>query len=440
VVLIRPASPPQDTGPAAQRIRDHCPVTDRFGVLRAAAFRRFWIGQSISFVGSQVTELALPLTAVILLDASADQMGLLTALGFVPFLIVGLLAGVWVDRFRRRPILVATDLVSAVLVAIVPLAAIIGVLRIELLYAVVFILGFVGVIAPVAYQSFMPTLVGRERLVEANARMEASNSVAGIVGPGIGGALVQLLTAPIALVVDSVSYVVSALFISSIRIEEPPPIADKDRAGIRDQIGEGLRLVAATPVLRALVACGSIHNFFSRMIDALFVLYAVDGLGLGPAAIGLVFAAGGPGALLGALAVERLGGRIGVGRTIVVTQILTGVARLLIPLAGGPAWLAIAVLAASEFLLGFVRIAFNVSQVSLRLAITPDRMHGRVNATMRFIMWGVTPFGALAGGLLATTALGLRGTLLIAAIGVLGAFVPLLVRPLRTVTSIPSGD
>ena len=166
----------------------------------------------------------------------------------------------------------------------------------------------------------------------------------------------------------------------------------------------------------------------------------IDGLGLGPAAIGLVFAAGGPGALLGALAVERLGRRIGVGRTIVVTQILTGVARLLIPLAGGPAWLAIAVLAASEFLLGFVRIAFNVSQVSLRLAITPDRMHGRVNATMRFIMWGVTPFGALAGGLLATTALGLRGTLLIAAIGVLGAFVPLLARPLRTVMSIPSGD
>lgn len=176
------------------------------------------------------------------------------------------------------------------------------------------------------------------------------------------------------------------------------------------------------------------------MIDALFVLYAYDSLGLEPAAIGIVFAAGGPGALLGALAVQRLGGRIGVGRTIVVTQILTGIARLLIPLAGGPIWLTIAVLAASEFLLGFVRIAFNVSQVSLRLAITPDRMHGRVNATMRFVMWGVTPFGALAGGLLASTALGLRGTLLVAAVGVLVAFVPLLVRPLRSAQSIPAGE
>lgn len=413
-------------------------MPDRIGVLREPAFRRFWIGQSISFVGSQVTSLALPLTAVILLNASADQMGLMTAIGFVPFLIVGLLAGVWVDRMRRRPILIATDLVSAVVVAIVPIASVAGFLRIELLYAVVFVLGFIEVIAPVAYQSFMPSLVGRDRLVEANARMEASNSVAGIVGPGLGGALVQVLTAPIALVVDSVSYIVSALFIGSIRVVEPPPIPDKDRASIRIQIAEGLRLVAATPILRSLVACGSIHNFFSRMIDALFVLYMVDGLGLEPAAIGIVFAAGGPGALLGAIAVERLGRRIGVGRTILITQVFTGVSRLLIPLAGGPVWLAIPVLAASEFLLGFVRIAFNVTQVSLRLAITPYRMHGRVNATMRFVMWGVTPFGALAGGLLATTAIGLRGTLLVAGIGVLVAFVPLLARPLRTVRSIPT--
>jgi predicted MFS family arabinose efflux permease len=176
------------------------------------------------------------------------------------------------------------------------------------------------------------------------------------------------------------------------------------------------------------------------MIDALFVLYMVDGLGLEPAAIGIVFAAGGPGALLGAIAVQRLGQRFGVGRTILITQVFTGVSRLLIPLAGGPVWLAILVLVSSEFLLGFVRIAFNVTQVSLRLAITPDRMHGRVNATMRFVMWGVTPFGALAGGLLATTAIGLRGTLLVAGIGVLVAFVPLLARPLRTVRSIPTAD
>ena len=411
----------------------------RLGVLRERPFRQFWIGQSISFVGTQVTELALPLTAVIILRATPDQMGLLTALGLVPFLLVGLLAGVWVDRWHRQRILVMTDLASAVAVAAVPIAATLGILSMWWLYGLAFVLGFVAVIAPVAYQSFIPTLVGRERLVAANARMEASNSAAAIVGPGLGGLLVQLLTAPVALVIDAVSYVISAAFIASLRVSEPAPIPQADQAGVRGQIAEGLRFVAAAPVLRALVAGGSIHNFFSRMIDALFVLYAVNELHLGPVEVGLAFAAGGPGALLGAIGVEWLGRRVGVGPTIVGMQVLTGVSRLLIPLAGGPVWLALLTLAASEFILGFVRTAFNISQVSLRVAITPDRMHGRVNATMRFVMWGVTPFGALAGGILATSALGLRGTLAIAAVGVLVAFLPFMSRPLRTVRTIPSG-
>jgi predicted MFS family arabinose efflux permease len=175
------------------------------------------------------------------------------------------------------------------------------------------------------------------------------------------------------------------------------------------------------------------------MIDALFVLYMVDGLGLGPAGVGIVFAAGGPGALLGALVVGRLGRTFGVGPTIAMSQLLTGVARLLIPLAGGPIWLAVTVLVASEFLLGFVRIVFNVTQVSLRVAITPDRMHGRVNATMRFVMWSVTPFGALTGGLLAATALGLRGTIALAGVGILAATLPLLAPGLRTIRRMPSG-
>jgi MFS family permease len=413
-------------------------MRDRLGVLGETAYRRFWIGQSVSFLGSEVTALALPLTAVILLRAGPDEMGLLTAAGLVPFLIVGLLAGVWVDRMRRRTILVASDLVSAVAVAAVPVAALTGWLAMPLLYAVAFALGFVAVISTVAYQAFMPTLVGRNRLVEASARMEAASSVGSIIGPGIGGFLVQALTAPIALVVDSLSYLFSAVLIGGIRIVEPPPIPPAEQAGIRAQIAEGLRLVAATPILRSLAACGAIHNFFSRMIDALFVLYAVNELHLGPLQLGLVVAAGGPGALLGAVAVGSLGRRIGVGRTIVAMQVLTGVSRLLIPLAGGPAWLAILVLGSSEFLLGFVRTAFNVTQVSLRLAITADRLHGRVNATIRFLMWSVTPFGALAGGYVATTSLGLRGTLLLAGVGVFLAFIPLLARQLRSTRTIPS--
>jgi MFS family permease len=413
-------------------------VSDRLGVLREPAFRRFWIGQSVSFLGSQVTALALPLTAVILLDAGPDEMGLLTAVGFLPFLIVGLLAGVWVDRMRRRTILVASDLVSAVAVAAIPVAAATGWLAMPVLYLVAFVLGFVAVISTVAYQAFLPTLVGRDRLVEASARVEAANSVGSIVGPGIGGFLVQVLTAPIALVADGLSFLFSAIVIGSIQVVEPPPIPPTEQASVRSQIAEGLRLVVATPILRAIAGCGAIHNFFSRMIDALFVLYAVKELHLGPVELGLVFAAGGPGALLGAVAVGWLGRHLGTGPTIVWLQALTGMSRLLIPLAGGPVWLALLVLGVSEFLLGFVRIAFNITQVSLRLAMTADRMHGRVNATIRFLMWCVTPFGALAGGLLATTALGLRGTLLLAGVGVLAAVVPLLVRPLRTVRTIPT--
>jgi MFS family permease len=415
-------------------------MPDRLGVLSEPAFRRFWIGQSVSFLGSQVTALALPLTAVILLGAGPDEMGFLTAAGLVPFLIVGLLAGVWVDRMRRRTILVASDVVSAGAVVAIPIAAATGWLAMPLLYVVAFVLGFVAVISTVAYQAFMPTLVGRDRLVEASARMEAASSVGAIVGPGIGGFLVQILTAPIALAVDALSYLFSAAAIASIRVVEPPPIPAAEQASVGSQIAEGLRLVATTPILRSIAACGAIHNLFSRMIDALFVLYAVNELHLGPVDLGLVLAAGGPGALLGAVAVGRLGRRLGVGPTIALMQVLTGVSRLLIPLAGGPAWVALLVLGASEFLLGFVRTAFNVTQVSLRLAITADRLHGRVNATIRFLMWCVTPIGALAGGLIATSALGLRGTLLMAGVGVLVAVVPLLARPLRTIRTIPTAS
>jgi Na+/melibiose symporter-like transporter len=413
-------------------------MPNRLGLFRRPSFRAFWLGQSISFIGSHVTELALPLAAVLVLDATAEQMGLLTAIGYVPFLLVGLLAGVWVDRRRRRPILVATDLVSAAAIAVIPLAAILGVLRFELLLFVAFVLGFVEVIAPVAYQSFMPTLVGRDHLIEGNAKVEASHSVASIVGPGLGGYLVEVLTAPITLLLDSLSYLVSAVLVASVRVPEPPPQPDGTVTDIQAQIREGLRVVAETPVLKALVLCGAVHNFFSRMIEAIVVLYAVDTLDLGPAEIGLVFAAGGPGSFLGALAVERIGRWIGVGRLIVLGQIATGISRLMIPIAavaGGPA-ASLAVLAASTFVLGFARTTFNISQVSLRVAITEDRLHGRVNATMRFVMWGVTPFGALAGGLLAATVLGLQGTLLVAALGVLVATGPLLVPAIRTRRSI----
>ena len=406
---------------------------------RRRAFATFWVGESVSFLGSRVTDLALPLTAVLLLGATADQMGILTAVTYLPFLVVGLLAGVWVDRLRRRPILIASDLVSAVAVATVPAAWALGGLRIEQLYVVAFVLGFIAVIWTVAYQSFVPTLVGKPDLVEANAKLEATNSVGLIVGPSVAGTLVQIVGAPVALLADAASFLVAAVLLRSIRVVEPPPIPAAEQRGTLEQVREGLRVVTGTPVLAALVRCGATHNLFSRMIEALFVLYATRELGLSPVVLGLIYAAGGPGALVGSLVAKRFADRVGIGPVIVLMQALTGVARLIIPLAGGPVWLVVGLLMLSDFLLGIARTVFNVNQVSLRLSLTPERLHGRVNATMRFIMWAVTPVGALAGGVLASSVLDLRGTLLLAGVGVLAATAPLAVSSVRSLRAMPIG-
>jgi Transmembrane secretion effector len=324
-------------------------------------------------------------------------------------------------------------------VVVVPVAASLGLLRLELLDVVSFVLGSTVVVFYVAYQSFVPTLVGRSALLEANAALEATNSGTAVAGPGLAGVMVQVLGAPFALLLDAASFLFSATLVASIRIDEPPPIADSERRPALEQIREGVRLVASTPVLASLVRGGAVHNFFSRMIDALFVLFASRELGLDAATIGLVFAAAGPGSFIGAVLATHAATRFGVGRAIWGGQVLTGLSRLLVPaalLVGAP-WSRAVVLAGSMFLLGVARSVFNINQVSLRLSITPDRMHGRLNATMRFVMWGVTPFGALAGGFLAASGLGITGTLVVAGVGVLAATVPFLAPGLRSLVRMP---
>lgn len=397
------------------------PRPDAPRLWRDRDFRRFWIGQGISSIGDEVSALALPLIAVLALDASATEMGVINALGYLPFLLVGLQAGVWVDRMRRRQILIWADLVQAALLATLPVAALAGLLRIEQLYVLALLIGAINVVASVAQQSFLPSLVERRHLPAANSRLEATRSITGILGPGMAGVLVQVLTAPMAILVNAATLTTSAALVGSMRTTEPPPLPDAERAGMRAQVAEGLRIVLRHPLLRPLMSCGMTHNFFRRMFEAIFVLYLVEEIGTGPALLGLIIAAGGPGALLGAIAAVRIARRIGVGPAIVWTQVLTGIACLATPLAGGPIWLAAVILALGEFLLGIARTVFNITQLSLRQAITPDRLQGRVNATMRFMMWGVTPVGALTGGLLGT-AIGLRPALFIASIGVLLAF------------------
>jgi len=372
------------------------------------------------FFGSAVRHLALPLTAVIALEVTPAQMGILVMLQTLPTLVVSLFAGVWIDRARRRPIMVAGIVLRALLLALVPLLWFSDALRIGHLYVISCALGAISVVSIIAARAYLPWLLPPEQLVRANSRIEVSASVAQFAGPGIGGLLVAWLTAPLALALDAIGLLAGAYCIATIRRKEPVPEPRPDRPPVLRQIREGLRLVLTHGVLRPIVLCGASHNFCSQMIVALQLLYMTRVLEIGPALLGLILAASGPSAMLGASMAPRIAARLGTGRALMLSQILTGIARLLIPLAAGPRPAVIATLAVSELLLGFARPLFNVTQISLRQQATEPHLQGRVNASFSFLLWGVPPLGAAVGGLLATY-YGMRPVLLGAAVGVLAA-------------------
>lgn len=399
-------------------------------------FLLLWGAQAVSGLGSQVTLWALPLAAVLALKATPAQMGLLAAAGSAPSLLVSLFAGAWADRVRRRPTLIAADVARALLLATVPLAAALGMLSLAQLYVVAFLAGTLGVFFGVAYQSFLPSVVERERLVAANGALEAANSIVGITGPGLAGVLVQLLTAPIAILADALSYVVSALALALIRTPEAPP----DRAQRRPlavEIGEGLRVVREQPILRALAVGSGLFNLFDAILLAVYVLYLTRTLGVGPALIGAIFALGSAGGLAGAVLAGRITRRIGVGPAMLMGILLAGLAEVAIALAGGPPTLAALVVAAGEAAVEAGAVLYNINSTSLRQALVPDRLQGRVAATLRLVSVGVTPLGALAGGILATHD-GLRPTVLVAGVGTLLSVAWLVASPVRGLRAYPS--
>jgi len=400
------------------------------GLWRHPDFLKLWAGESISLIGSQITLLALPLAAVLTLNATAAQTGLLRTAAFAPFLLVGLFAGVWVDRMRRRPILIAADIGRALLLGSIPAAAALDLLYIEQLYLIAFLAGILTVFFDVAYQAFLPSLVRRDQLLEGNSKLEVSNSVAFVAGPGLAGGLVQLLTAAGAIALDAVSYLLSALFLSSIRTPEPVAVATRERRGVRAEIAEGLRVVVGNPLLRGIAGCTSTSNFFGSMVQAVFVLYATRELGLSAGALGLVLGAAGVGALGGALLAGWAARRFGLGRAMIGGILLAEVPWLALPLAGGPPEAATIVLGAAWFLGGLLGPIYNLNQVSLRQSITPHRLQGRMNATMRFLVWGSIPLGALLGGALGEI-LGVRATIAIGAAGGLLSVFWLLSSPVR---------
>jgi MFS family permease len=407
------------------------------GLWRHPDFVKLWAGHTISRFGSEISQLAIPLTAALVLNASAFQMGLLGTFEFAPFLLLSLFAGVWVDRLRRKPILIVADIGRALLLGSIPLAAVLGVLRIEQLYVVGFCTGILTVLFDVADQSYLPALVSRGHLVEGNSKLEMSRSVAQIAGPGVGGALVQLVSAPIAILVDAVSFLASAVCLVTIRAREAAPVRHAHGGGsIWAELREGLVVVLGNPLLRSIAGCTATTNLFGNGMMAVYVLYATRELGIGPALLGIILAAGGPGALLGALLAGRMANRFGLGATIIGASLVGGLANLLVPLASGPELAIAALLLLASFVGGISNPVYNINQVSLRQAITPDRLQGRMNASVRFIVWGTIPIGALIGGALGD-AIGLRPTLALMATCSVLATLWILFSPVRRLKEQP---
>ena len=412
-------------------------MTERRPLLRDPDFLKLWTAGTVSFFGWPITGLAIPLAAVSVLGAGPVEMGYLNAAGTLAFIVLGLPAGVIVDRMKRRPLVIALEILSGSVILLVPIAAALGALRLPLLYVVEFLIGCIGVVGTVAYQALLPSLVGRDRLVEANARFQLSGSAAQVAGPGIGGVLVQLLTAPFALLVTAVSQlaVVGLLVATRVREAAPPP-RERDLVA---EVREGLEIVFNDKTIRSIMFCGTTHNIFSNgMLVALYVLYATRELHVTPAELGIAFAAAGPGSLIGSLLAARVPRAAGLGPTIGAMQVLTGVARLAMPVAALAASAAppFLTLAAGEFTLAVARTIFNVNQLSLRQSITPDHQQGRMNASIRFVMWAVVPLGALAGGWLGD-AIGLVPTIWIGVAGTTLASGWIFLTSVRTLRQAP---
>lgn len=408
------------------------------GLWRHRDFLKLWSAETISQFGSQVGQLALPLVAILVLDASAFAVAALGAVIFLPFIFFTLPAGVWVDRLPRRPILIVGDFGRAALLATVPIAYAADALTLAQLFAVAFLVGTFQVFFDVAYQSYLPSLVERERIIDGNSKLEISRSAAQVGGPGLGGGLVELFTAPYAVLLDAVSFVASGLFLLRIRkVEERPAVATVDgrKPSLWTDLKEGLRFVVGNPNLRAQAGCTATSNLFSSVSFSIYLVFAVRELGLSAGAIGVIFSIGATGSLAAAFTATRISSRFGIGPTSIAVAAIFGPSTLIIAAApSGNA--AIPVLVTAQLIFGYTVVVYNIVQVSYRQAICPPRLQGRMNSVMRFMVWGTIPLGTLVGGALGTW-VGLRETIVIGAIGGGLAFLWLLLSPQRNLREMP---
>jgi MFS family permease len=398
---------------------------------------KLWTGDTISQFGSVITELAIPLVAILILDASAFQVAALGVAEFAPFLLLTLPAGVWVDRLPRRAILIVSDFARGALLLTIPIAYAFDAVTLWQLYVVGFLFGCFTVFFDVAYQSYLPALVDRDQLVEGNSKLEVSRSGANLAGPAIAGGLVGLITAPYAILVDSVSFLFSGGFLVAIRKREERPErpADDAKPKMRHELREGLRYVVAHPLLRPQAISTGTSNFFTQFAASILLVFAVRELDMSAALIGLALGLGNVGWLLGAVLSTRLQSRFGVGPISIAAMALTPASLFLTAVT--PASFPLPFFVAAGIVGGVGMVVYNIAQVSLRQAITPERMQGRMNSVMRFIVWGTIPLGALTGGALGST-VGLRETIFIGAAGSVLAIIPLVFSPIRSVREMPA--
>ncbi|MEU8196217.1 MFS transporter [Microbispora amethystogenes] len=399
-------------------------------LLRDRNFALLWSSQSLSLLGSQITFVAIPITAVIVLGATPMESGILGALERIPFLVFGLGVGVLVDRIARRPVLIVADAIRALALAWIPLAFVAGLLTIWQLYAVALVVGTMTVFFDIAYQSYLPGLVGRDRLMEANSKLQMTESMAEVGGPGVAGTLIGLLSAPVVIVVDVISYLTSTVALLWMPADKPSRSSSESSVWV--SLREGFAQVLQRPVLRWCIASTLMANLFFDALTAVFFLFLVREANIAPGGVGLIVAVGSAGALCGTFAVDRLTRALGVGPTLVLSTALPGVGTILLALVHGNSPGAIVLAAAANFVSLIGWPMFNVTVISFRQAFTPDHLLGRVNATMRTIAWSALALGALLGGALGSW-LGLRETVIVAAGGLFVPMVILLISPLRRV-------
>jgi MFS family permease len=401
-------------------------------------FVKLWAGETVSLIGTQITQFTLPLVALLTLHTSVLQVGLLNACRTAPVVGVSLFAGVWLDRRRRRPILIGCSLGSALLIGLVPISYGLGLLSIGLLYLICLATGVLSVVFDIGVLTYLPTLVERRHLADSNSKMQASMSLSLVAGPGLAGALVGLLTAPVTLSLDAVSYLCSAAGLIAVGKPEQSPEDAGPRPPVRNSIAEGIRAVYGSPILRSLLHLSATFNFVQAGFITIFVVYGVRVLHLSPFRLGLVLGAIAIGGIIGAMSSNRISPILGVGPTM-----LAGVCGatlcpllLLIPRDGGPASMAIMI--GTELLYGFGVLSFNVITVTVRQTVTPNRLLGRMNASYRMVVFGMAPLGAALAGVLGQH-LGLRTALLIAVLAFPSAALWSISSPVVRMREMPVG-